>query len=127
MPTALLCFRLVQARMHTHTHTHTHTNAHTQVFLEDAGFDWKILGPDVPRSKEEVDYVAWQCDQDAYACSGQKCSAQSMLFTHTNWVKAGLYEKLAALASRCEFMCCVWMCVCVWMRVCVCVCVFVCV
>ncbi|AQK88021.1 putative aldehyde dehydrogenase [Zea mays] len=49
-----------------------------RVKLEDAGFDWKILGPDV----QEVDYVAWVCDQDAYACSGQKCSAQSVLFMH---------------------------------------------
>ncbi|KAJ4834219.1 hypothetical protein Tsubulata_047707 [Turnera subulata] len=49
-----------------------------RIKLEDAGFDWKILGPDV----NEVDYVAWVCDQDAYACSGQKCSAQSMLFIH---------------------------------------------
>ncbi|KVH98740.1 Aldehyde dehydrogenase, conserved site-containing protein [Cynara cardunculus var. scolymus] len=49
-----------------------------KVKLEDAGFDWKILGPDV----HEVDYVSWVCDQDAYACSGQKCSAQSMLFMH---------------------------------------------
>ena len=55
------------------------------MFLEDAGFDWKILGPDV----QNVDYVAWQCDQDAYACSGQKCSAQSMLFMHKNWAQAG--------------------------------------
>ena len=28
------------------------------------------------------DYIAWVCDQDAYACSGQKCSAQSLLFMH---------------------------------------------
>jgi 1-pyrroline-5-carboxylate dehydrogenase len=56
-----------------------------QVFLEDAGFDWKVLGPDVA----DVDYVAWQCDQDAYACSGQKCSAQSILFMHENWAAAG--------------------------------------
>ena len=41
--------------------------------MEDAGFDWKILGPDVT----DFDYVAWQCDQDAYAATGQKCSAQS--------------------------------------------------
>lgn len=27
-----------------------------QVYLEDAGFDWKILGPDV----QDFDYVAWQ-------------------------------------------------------------------
>ena len=56
-----------------------------QVFLEDAGFDWKVLGPDV----HDPDYIAWQCDQDAYACSGQKCSAQSILFQHSNWVQAG--------------------------------------
>ena len=56
-----------------------------QVFLEDAGFDWKILGPDVSNEA----YVAWQCDQDAYACSGQKCSAQSVLFMHSNWAQAG--------------------------------------
>jgi 1-pyrroline-5-carboxylate dehydrogenase len=68
---------------------------HGRVFLEDAGFDWKILGPDVA----EFDYVAWQCDQDAYACSGQKCSAQSILFMHENWVKAGLEAELAKRAS----------------------------
>ncbi len=56
-----------------------------QVFLEDAGFDWKVLGPDVSNDA----YVAWQCDQDAYACSGQKCSATSLLFMHSNWANAG--------------------------------------
>lgn len=39
--------------------------------IEDAGYDWKVLGPDVM----DVDYVAYQADQDAYACTGQKCSA----------------------------------------------------
>lgn len=67
-----------------------------RVKLEDAGFDWKILGPDV----EEVDYVAWVCDQDAYACSGQKCSAQSILFMHENWSASSLISKLKALAER---------------------------
>lgn len=67
-----------------------------KVKIEDAGFDWKILGPDVG----DVDYVAWQCDQDAYAFSGQKCSAQSILFVHTNWHRAGLLEKLEAQAAR---------------------------
>ncbi|EFJ40853.1 aldehyde dehydrogenase [Volvox carteri f. nagariensis] len=62
---------------------------HGKVFLEDAGFDWKILGPDV----RDLDYVAWQCDQDAYACSGQKCSAH-------NWIAAGLLDRLSSLASR---------------------------
>jgi 1-pyrroline-5-carboxylate dehydrogenase len=67
-----------------------------KVFLEDAGFDWKVLGPDV----RSVEHVAWQCDQDAYACSGQKCSATSMLFVHENWLRAGLLEKLRARAAR---------------------------
>ena len=37
--------------------------ARAQVKVEDAGFDWKILGPDV----QEEEYVAHTCDQDAYA------------------------------------------------------------
>lgn len=67
-----------------------------KVFLEDAGFDWKIMGPDV----SNLDYVAWVCDQDAYACSGQKCSAQSILFMHKNWAEAGLESKLKELAAK---------------------------
>lgn len=74
--------------------THKTSTQKTKVFLEDAGFDWKLLGPDV----SDLDYVAWQSDQDAYACSGQKCSAQSMLFAHSNWVKAGLLDRLEARA-----------------------------
>jgi 1-pyrroline-5-carboxylate dehydrogenase len=68
---------------------------HGRLFLEDAGFDWKILGPDV----HSMDYVVAQCDQDAYACSGQKCSAQSILFMHENWAAAGLEAALAARAA----------------------------
>lgn len=67
-----------------------------RIKLEDAGFDWKILGPDV----QEVDYVSWVCDQDAYACSGQKCSAQSLLFIHENWGKTSLMSQLSELAGR---------------------------
>ena len=66
-----------------------------KVKIEDAGFDWKILGPDV----DHVDHVAWQCDQDAYACAGQKCSAQSIMFAHENWEKAGLFDKMKANAG----------------------------
>lgn len=66
-----------------------------KVKIEDAGFDWKILGPDV----SNVDYIAWQCDQDAFASQGQKCSAQSILFAHENWVKAGIFEKIKKKAS----------------------------
>nr|CEL68323.1 TPA: aldehyde dehydrogenase, putative [Neospora caninum Liverpool] len=69
-----------------------------RVKVEDAGFDWKILGPDA--KPQDLDYVAWQCDQDAYALSGQKCSAQSLLAVHTSWKELGLLEKLRSLASR---------------------------
>ena len=54
-----------------------------KIKLEDAGFDWKILGPDGPGN--EVEFIAFQADQDAYAFSGQKCSAQSMMFVHDAW------------------------------------------
>lgn len=37
-----------------------------KVKIEDAGFDWKLFGPDVV----DIDYAAWQSDQDAYAASG---------------------------------------------------------
>jgi len=67
-----------------------------KVKIEDAGFDWKVIGPDVG----DVDYVAWQCDQDAYATIGQKCSAQSICFIHENWKEAGLLDKVKALAEK---------------------------
>ena len=69
---------------------------HGKVKIEDAGFDWKILGPDV----SDVDYVAWQCDQDAYAASGQKCTAQSIMFMHKNWHKHDLLNKLKEKAEQ---------------------------
>jgi 1-pyrroline-5-carboxylate dehydrogenase len=68
-----------------------------KVKLEDAGFDWKIIGPDF--QPDWLDYVAWQCEQDAYNTSGQKCSAQSILFVHHNWAEA-LLPRLAELAAR---------------------------
>ena len=67
------------------------------VRLEDAGFDWKIIVPDF--DEHWLDYVAWQSDEDAYNASGQKCSAQSILFVHDNWAKS-LLPKLGELAKR---------------------------
>jgi 1-pyrroline-5-carboxylate dehydrogenase len=67
------------------------------VRLEDAGFDWKVIGPDY--DARWLDYVAWQCDQDAYNATGQKCSAQSILFTHRNW-SARLLPAIESLAAR---------------------------
>jgi len=68
-----------------------------RVRLEDAGFDWKVIGPDF--RPEWLDYVAWQCDEDAYNATGQKCSAQSILFVHDAWSDA-LLPRLAELAGR---------------------------
>lgn len=34
------------------------------------------------------------------ACSGQKCSAQSVLFVHENWSKSGILDTLKGLASQ---------------------------
>ena len=56
------------------------------------------IGPDV----SEVDQVAFVSDQDAYAFSGQKCSAQSALFVHEHWAAPAvdIVGKLRALAKR---------------------------
>jgi 1-pyrroline-5-carboxylate dehydrogenase len=35
------------------------------------------------------------CDHDAYAHTGQKCSAQSILLMHKNWRKTDVLEKMA--------------------------------
>ena len=67
------------------------------VRIEDAGFDWKVIGPDY--HPEWLDYVAWQCDEDAYNASGQKCSAQSVILVHDNWTDT-LLPKLKDLAAR---------------------------
>lgn len=67
-----------------------------RVRVEDAGFDWKVLGPDV----SNFEYVCWQSDQDAYAATGQKCSAQSVVFMHENWQKAGFVDGIKKLAAR---------------------------
>ncbi len=33
-----------------------------KVRLEDGGYDWKILGPDVPKRQQDIDFVAYTCD-----------------------------------------------------------------
>ena len=71
-----------------------------KVRIEDAGFDWKILGPDVPKDKKLIEYIAWQSDQDAYAHTGQKCSAQSILFMHNNWKNTNFLELIEQQASK---------------------------
>ena len=89
-------FRVIQFTGSSKVAEHIAKKTHGKVRIEDAGFDWKILGPDV----SHVDYVAWVSDQDAYAASGQKCSAQSIVFVHENWAKAGFITKIKEQAAR---------------------------
>jgi len=89
--------RLVQFTGSTDIAEQTSKIVNGAVRLEDAGFDWKVIGPDF--QPDWLDYVAWQCDEDAYNASGQKCSAQSIVFVHENWSEA-LLPKLKSLAER---------------------------
>ena len=89
--------RLVQFTGSSTVAEHVAASMRGKVRLEDAGFDWKIIGPDY--DEDWLDYVAWQCDEDAYNASGQKCSAQSALFVHENWA-GKLLPKLGDLAAR---------------------------
>ncbi len=89
--------RLVQFTGSSHVAEATSVAVNGAVRIEDAGFDWKVIGPDYDESW--LDYVAWQSDEDAYNASGQKCSAQSILFVHDNWADA-LLPKLGPLAAR---------------------------
>ncbi|KAF4662723.1 Succinate-semialdehyde dehydrogenase, mitochondrial [Perkinsus chesapeaki] len=70
-----------------------------RIKIEDAGFDWKILGP-VRNLASQLEHIAWTCDQDAYAHTGQKCSAQSILFAHSDWVNAGIFDKMGQIAGE---------------------------
>jgi 1-pyrroline-5-carboxylate dehydrogenase len=74
--------RLVQFTGSSTVAEHVASSVNGRVRLEYAGFDWKIIGPDF--DEEWLDYVAWQSDEDAYNATGQKCSAQSVLFVHEN-------------------------------------------
>ena len=89
--------RLVQFTGSSTVAEHVANTVNGRVRLEDAGFDWKIIGPDF--DAHWLDYVAWQSDEDAYNATGQKCSAQSVLFVHQNWVES-LLPKLQTLAKR---------------------------
>lgn len=48
-------FRVIQFTGSSTVAEHLSRLTHGKVKIEDAGFDWKILGPDV----NEIDYVAW--------------------------------------------------------------------
>ncbi|KAG9394128.1 1-pyrroline-5-carboxylate dehydrogenase [Carpediemonas membranifera] len=70
-----------------------------KIKIEDAGFDWKILGPDA----DDVEYKAWCADNDAYAFGGQKCSAQSILFMHEAYDKTDFLARFEHYAGTRSF------------------------
>ena len=89
-------FRCIQFTGSSQVANHLSAISKGKVRFEDSGFNWKILSPQV----SDLEFVAYVCDQDAYAFSGQKCSAEKLLFVHSNWVAAGLLDKLKSLAER---------------------------
>ena len=70
-----------------------------KIKIEDAGFDWKIIGP-----KKDLcfDTICKISTNDAYQFSGQKCSAQSMLFIHDSWNLKEFKTRLKKLANQIE-------------------------
>lgn len=89
-------FKLTQFTGSSRIANHLSTLSKGKIKIEDSGFDWKILGPDV----FDFDSVSKTSDQDAYEFSGQKCSAQSLLFVHKNWHQSGFIPKIEELASQ---------------------------
>ena len=67
-----------------------------KVKIEDSGFDWKIIGPDIL----DIESIANISDNDAYNCSGQKCSAQSILFIHNEWKNTDFIDRITKLAEK---------------------------
>ncbi|CCI41062.1 unnamed protein product [Albugo candida] len=86
--------------------TQSYTQAETEVivtekFTENFGGDQVRFGQVdwssrslVPMCMSKIMLHGRVTSLDAYAYSGQKCSAQSTLFMHQNWVDVGIEEKL---------------------------------
>jgi len=68
-----------------------------RVRLEGGGFDWKIIGEKQNLNEREIYRI---CTKDAYSFSGQKCSAQSLLFIHDSWDLNSFRYNLKELAYR---------------------------
>lgn len=82
----LLCntnFRMVQFTGSSKVANHLSKKLDGKIKIEGGGFDWKILGPF--ELNMNVQNISKLCSSDAYTFSGQKCSAQSILFVHDTW------------------------------------------
>ena len=65
--------------------------------MRGGGFDWKIIGKNENMNAQEIYAIS---SKDAYSFSGQKCSAQSMLFIHNSWDLGTFKEQLEYHASK---------------------------
>lgn len=73
------------------------TKLNGKVKLEGGGFDWKIIGN---KKDLDEDLVYNISTKDAYSFSGQKCSAQSLLFVDESWDLDDFKFKLKKLAYQ---------------------------
>lgn len=72
---------------------------HGKIRLEDSGFNWIIADNTVAN----IEQFASQIDQDAFATSGQKCSALRMLVIDESLEEKGLLLKVKELAAKRTF------------------------
>ena len=70
---------------------------HGKVRIEGGGMDWKIVGKNQGLDSGKVYEI---CAKDAYSFSGQKCSAQSLLFIHASWDLLVFQNNLKKLAAK---------------------------
>lgn len=68
-----------------------------KIKIEGGGFDWKIIDK---KGLMDEDLVYSICNKDAYSFSGQKCSAQSMLFIDESWDLNLFRNNLKYLANK---------------------------
>ena len=68
-----------------------------KVRIEGGGMDWKIVGKNQGLDSGKVYEI---CAKDAYSFSGQKCSAQSLLFIHASWDLLVFQNNLKKLAAK---------------------------
>lgn len=96
-------FQTIDPKVITFTGSSTTANHLSKVFngnvyVEDSGFNFKVLDPNV----ELGDKIVKQCFKDMFGYSGQKCSAQSLLFLPKHKTSEFIHM-LLPLINECNF------------------------
>lgn len=63
-----------------------------KIKIEDAGFNWKIVGRADQFDVDEKMQIINTAMKDMFDNSGQKCSAQSLMFMHESWRNVNVYH-----------------------------------